>query len=112
MNIFTKFNEIKKSVQKDILSVDWAMSVSLAYVVTLCTLQHRDGPLPMVEPLDPVERDIEFIPTKAPYDPRCMLQGCYDPDNAEHWLSGFFDNGSFLEIMEKWAQSVVVGRAR
>ncbi|KAK2176007.1 hypothetical protein NP493_691g01001 [Ridgeia piscesae] len=74
--------------------------------------KHRDGPLPIVEPLDPVERDIEFMPTKAPYDPRCMLQGCYDPDNAEHWLSGFFDNGSFLEIMEKWAQSVVVGRAR
>lgn len=28
------------------------------------------------------------------------------------WLSGFFDNGSFLEIMQPWAQTVVVGRAR
>jgi len=24
---------------------------------------------------DPIERDIEFVPTKAPYDPRWMLAG-------------------------------------
>lgn len=28
------------------------------------------------------------------------------------WQSGFFDQGSFLEIMRLWAQTVVVGRAR
>lgn len=28
------------------------------------------------------------------------------------WQSGFFDHGSFMEIMESWAQTVVVGRAR
>lgn len=28
------------------------------------------------------------------------------------WQSGFFDQGSFLEIMKPWAQTVVVGRAR
>lgn len=28
------------------------------------------------------------------------------------WQSGFFDQGSFLEIMRPWAQTVVVGRAR
>ncbi|MEQ2177551.1 hypothetical protein GOODEAATRI_004757 [Goodea atripinnis] len=28
------------------------------------------------------------------------------------WQSGFFDQGSFMEIMQPWAQSVVVGRAR
>lgn len=28
------------------------------------------------------------------------------------WLSGFFDQGSFMEIMQPWAQTVVVGRAR
>lgn len=28
------------------------------------------------------------------------------------WQSGFFDHGSFMEIMQPWAQSVVVGRAR
>lgn len=29
-----------------------------------------------------------------------------------YWQSGFFDQGSFMEIMKPWAQSVVVGRAR
>ena len=28
------------------------------------------------------------------------------------WVSGFFDRGSFDEIMQPWAQTVVVGRAR
>lgn len=28
------------------------------------------------------------------------------------WQSGFFDHGSFMEIMGSWAQTVVVGRAR
>lgn len=28
------------------------------------------------------------------------------------WQSGFFDYGSFMEIMGSWAQTVVVGRAR
>lgn len=33
-----------------------------------------------------------------------------DPKGS--WQSGFFDHGSFMEIMQPWAQSVVVGRAR
>lgn len=28
------------------------------------------------------------------------------------WQSGFFDQGSFMEIMESWARTVVTGRAR
>lgn len=28
------------------------------------------------------------------------------------WQSGFFDQGSFTEIMAPWAQTVVTGRAR
>ena len=28
------------------------------------------------------------------------------------WQSGFFDHGSFLEIMEPWAKTVICGRAR
>jgi len=59
-----------------------------------------------------VERDIEFIPTKAPYDPRWMLAGRVHPDNPDVWLSGFFDKGSWMEIMAPWAQTVVCGRAR
>jgi len=29
-----------------------------------------------------------------------------------HWESGFFDKGSWDEIMQPWAQTVVCGRAR
>jgi acetyl-CoA carboxylase/biotin carboxylase 1 len=33
-------------------------------------------------------------------------------DNADEWDSGFFDRGSWEEIMLPWAQTVVCGRAR
>lgn len=59
-----------------------------------------------------MERDIEFVPTKAPYDPRWMLAGRPHPDNKGEWQSGFFDKESFVEILQPWAQTVVVGRAR
>ncbi|XP_035827708.1 acetyl-CoA carboxylase isoform X2 [Aplysia californica] len=69
----------------------------------------RGGLLPVLEPLDPIERNIDFVPTKAPYDPRWMLAG---KKEGGSWLSGFFDRGSFDEIMQPWAQTVVAGRAR
>uniref|UniRef100_A0A4W5R519 acetyl-CoA carboxylase n=1 Tax=Hucho hucho TaxID=62062 RepID=A0A4W5R519_9TELE len=59
-----------------------------------------------------VYRLVEFIPTKAPYDPRWMLAGRPGQTPKGPWQSGFFDHGSFMEIMQPWAQSVVVGRAR
>ena len=68
------------------------------------------GPSAIVEPTDPIERDIEFEPTKMPYDPRHMLAG-RKVENGK-WQSGFFDKGSFQEIMSQWAQTVVCGRAR
>ncbi|KAF5283281.1 hypothetical protein FQR65_LT14023 [Abscondita terminalis] len=55
------------------------------------------------------------MPTKAPYNPRWMLEGRSLPignDGVSEWESGFFDKGSWAEIMEPWAQTVVVGRAR
>jgi len=61
---------------------------------------------------DPVDREIEFTPTKAPYDPRWMLAGRAHPENPDIWQSGFFDKGSWMEIMAPWAQTVVCGRAR
>lgn len=67
--------------------------------------------LPIIQTLDPVDRDIQFYPSKAPYDPRHMLAGRTDPVTNK-WESGFFDENSWMEIMQKWAQSVVVGRAR
>lgn len=32
--------------------------------------------------------------------------------NPNEWESGFFDRGSWSEIMQPWAQTVVTGRAR
>ncbi|XP_078582269.1 acetyl-CoA carboxylase-like [Branchiostoma floridae x Branchiostoma japonicum] len=71
---------------------------------------HRGAPLPTITPVDPVEREIAFTPTKAPYDPRWMLAGRKEPGNV--WVSGFFDRDSFLEILHQWAKTVVTGRAR
>lgn len=70
----------------------------------------KGAPLPILESLDPIDREIGFVPTKAPYDPRWMLEGKQVNDNT--WESGFFDRGSWQEIMKPWAQTVVTGRAR
>jgi len=64
---------------------------------------------PVLKSADPVERDVEFVPTKTPYDPRHMLAGVEGPDG---WISGFFDKGSFKEYLAGWGKSVVVGRAK
>lgn len=70
------------------------------------------GPLPVLPVHDPVERDVDFTPIKAPYDPRWMLAGRPNPDNPKEWQSGFFDKDTFQEILQPWAQTVVVGRTR
>ncbi|KAE8634241.1 hypothetical protein XENTR_v10002237 [Xenopus tropicalis] len=72
----------------------------------------NQSPVPVIPPMDPVDRQIEFMPTKAPYDPRWMLAGRPHPTIKGEWQRGFFDHGSFMEIMQRWAQTVVVGRAR
>ncbi|PIO38041.1 hypothetical protein AB205_0134810 [Aquarana catesbeiana] len=72
----------------------------------------KHSPVPVISPVDPIDRPIEFTPTKAPYDPRWMLTGRVHPTTKGAWQSGFFDHGSFMEIMQRWAQTVVVGRAR
>ncbi|CAF4335330.1 unnamed protein product, partial [Rotaria sp. Silwood2] len=74
---------------------------------------------------DPIDRQIDFMPTSTPYDPRHMIQGGYftslqqinqnndiDVLNTSHFQSGFFDRDSFIEIMKGWAKTVVCGRAR
>ncbi|XP_061322456.1 acetyl-CoA carboxylase 2 isoform X2 [Pezoporus flaviventris] len=72
----------------------------------------NQSPVPIIATTDPVEREIDFIPSKVPYDPRWMLAGRPHPTMKGTWQSGFFDQGSFMEIMRPWAQTVVVGRAR
>ena len=32
--------------------------------------------------------------------------------SSSDWQRGFFDHGSFLEIMDPWARTVICGRAR
>ena len=59
---------------------------------------------------DPVSRDVEFVPTKAPYDPRHMLAGTTAPDGG--YLSGFLDKGTFKEYLAGWGKSVIVGRGK
>lgn len=54
---------------------------------------------------DPVDRDVEFRPTRTPYDPRLMLAGTGDQ-------KGFFDEGSFKEYLAGWGKSVIIGRGR
>ncbi|XP_061154933.1 acetyl-CoA carboxylase 1 isoform X2 [Syngnathus typhle] len=70
------------------------------------------SPVPILSAKDPIDRTVAFVPTKTPYDPRWMLAGRPSQNPKGSWQSGFFDHGSFMEIMQPWAQSVVVGRAR
>ncbi|XP_022661132.1 acetyl-CoA carboxylase-like isoform X3 [Varroa destructor] len=72
----------------------------------------KGGDLPILESMDPFERDVVFTPTKAPYDPRWLLAGRESPNLPGFWEDGFFDRGSFSEIMANWAKTVVAGRAR
>mmetsp|Transcript_23591 Transcript_23591/g.76855 ORF Transcript_23591/g.76855 Transcript_23591/m.76855 type:complete len:2137 (+) Transcript_23591:142-6552(+) len=65
---------------------------------------------PILPVSDPVEREIEFVPTKTPYDPRHMLAGYNKADGS--WVSGFFDKDTFKEYLAGWGKSVVTGRAR
>ncbi|XP_077865467.1 LOW QUALITY PROTEIN: acetyl-CoA carboxylase-like, partial [Saccoglossus kowalevskii] len=71
----------------------------------------RNEQIPITPSVDLIDRDIDFFPSKDPYDPRHMLNGRVDSDQAE-WISGFFDKDSFMEIMKPWAQTVVCGRAK
>uniref|UniRef100_A0A672MZI5 acetyl-CoA carboxylase n=1 Tax=Sinocyclocheilus grahami TaxID=75366 RepID=A0A672MZI5_SINGR len=74
--------------------------------------KNKSSPVPILSAKDPIDRPVEFVPTKAPYDPRWILAGRPSQNTKGAWVSGFFDHGSFLEIMQPWAQSVIVGRAR
>jgi acetyl-CoA carboxylase/biotin carboxylase 1 len=64
---------------------------------------------PRISVVDSVDRQIDFVPTKSPYDPRHMLAGTMVDGQ---WLSGFCDEGSFREYLAGWGKTVVVGRGR
>ncbi|KAG5219866.1 acetyl-CoA carboxylase [Salix suchowensis] len=73
--------------------------------------EFKGAPLPIIDSVDPWDRDIDYTPPKGAYDPRWFIEGKEDETSSE-WLSGFFDKGSFQETLSGWAQTVVVGRAR
>ena len=54
--------------------------------------------MPLPASVDTIDRLVDFVPTKNPYDPRWMLAGRMDPLDADKWESGFFDRGSFDEV--------------
>jgi len=39
--------------------------------------------VPIVKPADPIDREIGYMPTKAPYDPRWMLEGRPSPSESK-----------------------------
>jgi hypothetical protein len=57
----------------------------------------NSGPLPILPISDPIDRPVEFMPSKSPYDTRHMLAGY--TDSSGQWISGFFDKASiYLEF--------------
>ncbi|KAF6718949.1 Acetyl-CoA carboxylase [Oryzias melastigma] len=99
----------------------------------------KASPVPVLSAKDPIDRPIEFVPPRllmilagcwpdvpvrvktelVPLQLQFRMAKRSDDSlggqlNAPKgsWQTGFFDHGSFMEIMQPWAQSVVVGRAR
>ncbi|MEQ2197364.1 hypothetical protein XENOCAPTIV_028321 [Xenoophorus captivus] len=48
--------------------------------------KNNHSPVPVIATTDPVDREIEFVPTKAPYDPRWMLAGRPHPNMYDQVL--------------------------
>lgn len=72
----------------------------------LSFVSEKVGALPAVRDCaDPVDRKVEWRPTRTPYDPRLMMAG-------EGSTAGFFDKGSFSEYLAGWGKAVVIGRGR
>ncbi|KAI3706157.1 hypothetical protein L1987_76415 [Smallanthus sonchifolius] len=65
------------------------------------------GPLPVLAPVDPVDRPVEYLPENS-CDPRAAVCGMVDGK----WVGGIFDRDSFVETLEGWARTVVTGRAK
>lgn len=71
--------------------------------------QIHGGALPVLPIVDPVERDIDFMPSKAPYNPRHMLAGKLTTgrDNVAHLIS---DGNSTLKSSCQSDTSYAPGR--
>lgn len=56
--------------------------VPIIIYVLLLSLKDKHSPVPIISPVDPIDRLIDFKPTKAPYDPRWMLAGRVHPSKC------------------------------
>lgn len=56
----------------------------------------KGAPLPHTPTGDPIERLVDFFPSRAPHDPRLMLQSMFDED-------------TFQECMAEWGKTVITG---
>lgn len=71
-------------------------------------------PVPRSVPVDPTSRAVEYMPVDA-CRPRAAIAGTLAGDGTAAtatFVKGIFDDGSFMEALQGWAQGVVVGRAR
>ncbi|KAL1121333.1 hypothetical protein V6Z11_D01G225500 [Gossypium hirsutum] len=74
-----------------------------------CIPPHIGGPLPILNPSDPPERLVEYLPENS-CDPRAAISGALD--SSGNWKGGIFDRDNFVETLEGWARTVVTGRAK
>ncbi|OCF39572.1 acetyl-CoA carboxylase/biotin carboxylase [Kwoniella heveanensis CBS 569] len=75
--------------------------------------ERRGRAIPILPTGDSWDRNVDWKPTKAAYDPRNFLAGCFEEvDGQQAWKSGILDNGSWFETMGGWAQTIVTGRGR
>lgn len=70
---------------------------------------YSGGPLPILAPVDPPERPVEYVPENT-CDPRAAICGALDGNGK--LSAGIFDKDSFVETLEGWARTVVTGRAK
>ena len=72
--------------------------------------EKKGSPIPIALSSDPWDRNVSYYPpAKQTYDVRWLIGG---KEDGEGFLSGLFDQDSFVEALGGWARTVVVGRAR
>jgi hypothetical protein len=52
--------------------------------------QDKLSPVPFIKPVDPVDREVNYMPTKAPYDPRWMLAGRQSPSMCNDYYKAYY----------------------
>lgn len=69
--------------------------------------QVKGAPLPVVPSLDPVTRPVEYMPTKAPYDPKLLIEGqsgsgMWSPSNCHDNITNIATVPCRRSEVERW----------